>query len=48
MPTIVSYLKINAFRPKDSEEPGEGMDFNTLTRVWGEPNIMEKERLMGY
>ena len=48
MPTIVSFLRSNAFRPKANGTPGEGEVFNTNTEVWEEPNVEEKEALMGY
>ena len=48
MPTVVSYLRSNAFRPKESGNPGEGEVFNTLSNVWEEPDAEEKELLLGY
>ena len=48
MPTVVSYLRPNAYRPKDDGTPGEGEVFNTHTNVWEEPDSDEKELLLGY
>ena len=47
MPTIVSYLRSNAFRPKSSGSPGEGEVFNIHTNLWEEPDAEEKEELLG-
>ena len=47
-PTVVSYLRSNAFRPKENGTPGEGEVFNTQTNVWEEPDAEEKELLLGY
>ena len=47
MPTLVSYLRRNAFRPKTNGSPGEGEVYNTSTKIWEEPNV-EEEDLMGY
>ena len=48
MPTVVSYLHSNAFKPKDNGTLGEGEVFNTKTNVWEEPDGEEKELLLGY
>ena len=48
MPTIVSYLLSNAFRPKENGQPGEGQVYNLVTNKWEEPDAEEKEMLMGY
>ena len=48
MPTVVSYLKSRAFRPKENGNPGEGEVFNTLDNIWEEPDAAEKELLLGY
>ena len=48
MPTVVSYLRSNAFRPKDNGNPGEGEVFNTQSLEWVEPDTEEKEQLLGY
>ena len=48
MPTVVSYLHSNAFRPKDNGNPGEGEVFNTSSLEWEEPDAVEKEMLLGY
>ena len=43
MPTVVSYLHSNAYRPKDNGTLGEGEVFNTQTNVWEELDAEEKE-----
>ena len=48
MPTVVSYLKINAFRAKANGAPGEGQVFNIQTYMWEELDVEEKERLLGF
>ena len=48
MPTVVSYLRSNAFRPKDNRNLGEGEVFNTHSLEWEEPDTEEKEQLLGY
>ena len=48
MPTIVSYLGSNAFRPKSNGALGEGEVYNLHTNKWEEPDTMEKERLLGF
>ena len=48
MPTIVSYLLSNAFRPKENGTPGEGQVFNIVTNTCEEPDAEEKEMLLGY
>ena len=48
MPTVVSYLHSNAFRPKENGNPGEGEIFNTISLEWEEPDVEEKEMLLGY
>ena len=48
MPTVVSYLRSNAFRPKENGNPGEGEVFNTSSLEWEEPRAEEKEMLLGY
>ena len=48
MPTVVSYLGSNAFRIKANGAPGEGQVFNIQTYVWEEPDVEEKERLLGF
>ena len=48
MPTVVSYLLSNAYRPKDNGAPREGQLYNTITDVWEEPDAEEKEQLLGY
>ena len=48
MPTVVSYIKSNAYRPKFDGEPGEGEVFNLAREEWEEPDCREKEQMMGY
>ena len=48
MPTLVSFLRSNAFRTKITGGPGEGEGFNKTAGVWEEPEVEEKEELMGY
>ena len=48
MPTIVSYLCSNAFTFRDNGTPGEGMVYSTRMGMWEEPDVAEKEGLMGY
>ena len=48
MPTVVSYLHSNAFRPKENGNPEEGEVFNTINLEWEEPDTEEKEMLLGY
>ena len=48
MPTIVSYLGNNAFRAKANGDPGEGQLFNLHTNTWEEPDVNEKEMLLGF
>ena len=48
MPTVVSYLHSNAFRPKENGNPGEGEVFNTISLEWEELDTEEKEQLLGF
>ena len=48
MPTVVSYLHSNAFHPKENGNPREGEVFNTVNLEWEEPDIEEKEGLLGF
>ena len=48
MPTLVSFLRCNAFRAKIDGSPREGQVYNSLAGVWEEPDVEEKEALMGY
>ena len=48
MPTVVSYLQSNAFRPKENGAPREGQVYNTKIGQWEEPDADEKEQLLGY
>ena len=47
MPTVVSYLRSNAFRAKDNGTLGEGEVFNIHTNILEEPDTSEKEQLLG-
>ena len=48
LPTLVSYLQSNAFRGKVNGAPGEGRVFNSHTRIYEEPDVTEKEMLLGF
>ena len=48
MPTVVSYIRSNAHRPKSNGEPGEGKVFNLAREEWEELDCREKEQMMGY
>lgn len=48
MPTMMSYLRSNAFRPKENGHPGKGELFNTITNMWEEPDAKEKKVLLGF
>ena len=48
LPTLVSYLQSNAFRRKANGSLGEGQIFNITTRVYEEPDVIEKEMLLGF
>ena len=48
MPTVVSYLGSNAFRPKSNGAPREGQVYNLHTNIWEEPDAMEKVLLLGF
>ena len=48
MPTVVSYIRGNAYRPKSDGEPREGEVFNLAREEWEEPDCHEKEQMMGY
>ena len=48
MPTLVSSLRSNAYRPKLDGSPGEGEVCNVIYEWWEEPALGEKEKLMGY
>ena len=48
MPTVVSYLRSNAFRAKMNGAPKEGQVFNVQTDQWEEPDVFEKELLLGF
>ena len=48
MPTVVSFIRSNAYRTKANGEPGEGEVFNLAREEWKEPNCQEKEQMMGY
>ena len=38
MPTVVSFIRSNAYRTKANGEPGEGEVFNLAREEWEEPN----------
>lgn len=48
MPTMVSFLHSNAYRPKPDGSPGEGQVNNCIYERSEEPTIGEKEQLLGY
>ena len=48
MPTVVSYIRSNAYRPKTDGEPGEADVFNLARENSEEPDCREKEQMMGY
>ena len=48
LPTLVSFPRSYAFRPKADGKAGEGELWNKITKCWEEPNITEREQLMGY
>ena len=48
MPTVVSFIRSNAYRPKFDEDPGKGEVFNLAREEWEEPECREKELMMGY
>ena len=48
MPTIVSFPKSHAYKPKANGKPGEGKLWNKLHRRWEEPYLAEKEQMLGY
>ena len=45
MPTMVSYLRTNAYRPK-SNSLGEGEVFNVYTDTWEESDVGEKKHFV--
>ena len=48
MPTVVSYLRSNAFRVKANGAPGEGQVFNIHTNQWEELDVQVRELLLGF
>ena len=48
MPTIVSYPRSFAYRPRANNKLGEGQLLNQRLKRWEEPSLEEKELLMGY
>ena len=48
MPTVVSYPRSNAYRPRDNGSPRARELFNIYTNKWEEPDADEKELLLGY
>ena len=48
MPTPVSYPRSRAFKQSPTTgQRGPGVVYNTITKEWEEPNIREREELMG-
>ena len=48
MPTVVSFIRSNAYRTQPNGSAGEGEIFNTTSRRWEEPDCRQKELMMGY
>lgn len=48
LPTIVTFPKSHAYRPRANGEPGEGQLWNAITRKREEPTLAQKEQLTGY
>ena len=48
MPTAVSFLHSNAFRPKEDGSPREGQVFNVIYNRWEEPSVGEKKMMLCY
>ena len=48
MPTIVSFLVVYEFRPKDGGGAGGGVIFDTRNSVWEELDLTKGELLLGY
>ena len=48
MPKVVSFLHNNAFRPNPDGSLGEGQVYNVIYKRWEEPEVGEKERLLGF
>ena len=48
MPTIVSFKGSYAFRTQEDGSPREGQVYNTNTHRWEEPDMGEKEQLLGF
>ena len=48
MPTVVSFLRSNAFKPKEDGNLREGQVFNVIYNRWEEPAVGEKEMMLGY
>ena len=48
MPTIVSFPKSHAYRPRANGQPGEGQLWNKKMKRWDEPSLKEREQMMGY
>lgn len=47
MPTVVSNLRNNSFRPKEDGELGEGELYNdTITEAWEEPDVEEEQMFL--
>ena len=48
MPTVVSYIKSNAYRPKSDGTPREEEVFNLAKEEWEDPDCRKKDLMMGY
>ena len=48
MPTVVSYIKSNAYRLRSNGTPRDREIFNVAKEEWEEPDRREKELMMGY
>ena len=47
-PTILSFLRGNAFRPEENGEPGKGEVDDITTEALEEPGVKEEEQLLGF
>ena len=48
MPTVVSFIRSNAYWTQPNGSAREGEIFNTTARRWEEPDCRQKEQMMGY
>ena len=48
MPTIVTFQGSYAFRTQEDGSQGEGQVYDTNTHRWEEPDVGEKEQLLGF